>query len=343
MSVYKDSLALPAWAVDDIRAFLLTYGRAPGHLEVRQLESWWFNLVLKIEADGDALVLRRYGATTLDEVRWELAVLDHLRKHDFPTIRPLTRADLANEPLGEFLGKPAILYPFIEGHHAHGLDWEIAMPQAVQAIARLHRLTQELAIPHPRVRSGTESRRLLQEFLDFTTQRGIRGDELALQQLVTHARDVLLGIERRIAQVGADLPRGVVHHDAHYFNVLFREDEMVALIDFDDAYEGYLLADLAALVVSWAGDWDTGDPLHLEAAVRVMHAYERERPLTWAERELLPDFVLLFLLGDGATDIQDALERGDHANTAVQSAKAYQRFLHHLDDAEWFNALRGAV
>ena len=77
----------------DVRHFLTAYGRTPARLEVTKLQSWWFNLVLRVEADDEILVLRRYGLTPPDEVRWELALLAHLRAHDFPTIEPLPRLD----------------------------------------------------------------------------------------------------------------------------------------------------------------------------------------------------------------------------------------------------------
>ena len=82
------------------------------------MKSWWFNVVLRVEADGELLVLRRYGVTPPAEVRWELAVLDHLQQDGFPTIAPLLRKDIADDCLGAFLGKPAILYPFVDGVRA---------------------------------------------------------------------------------------------------------------------------------------------------------------------------------------------------------------------------------
>ncbi|HEY3118289.1 MAG TPA: phosphotransferase, partial [Chloroflexota bacterium] len=119
----------PRWTLENVRQFLFTYGRAPRELAVEQMESWSANVVLRLEADGERLVLRQYGVTPPDEVRWELAVLEYLRKHGFPTVGPLSRTDTPNDCLGEFLGKPAILYPFFEGQNGCGVESPLAIAQ----------------------------------------------------------------------------------------------------------------------------------------------------------------------------------------------------------------------
>src|SRR5207302_5397693 len=130
-------------------------------------------------ADGECLILRRYGVTPPDEVRWELALLDHLQRHAFPTIAPLWRHD-AHDRLGEFRGKPAILYPFVEGRLGCELDWTLALDATVEAVARLHALTESLTIPHPRLQSGAEPRRVIRGLLTLITERGIAAGEVGL-------------------------------------------------------------------------------------------------------------------------------------------------------------------
>jgi homoserine kinase type II len=329
------ALSPPSWTLDDVRAFLRAYGRAPASLTVQQLSSWWCNIIVRVEADGERLVLRRYGVTPPEEVRWELAVLEHLKQHDFPTIAPLPRSD-ADDRLGDFLGKPAILYPFVEGRRGCELDWSLALAQTAQAVARLHGLTEGLAVPYPRVYSGTESQRIVREAVQSTAHRGLAAHESALRDFVERAEQAVEDFDARIAPYAGDLPHGVVHHDAHCENVLFSDDRLVALIDFDDAYEGYLVADVAVMITNWAKH---GNRLDLDKAVTVVRDYERHRPLIAPERELLPGFVLLYLLCNAAQYIQGRLEQGADATTAVNDCTEYKRYLHHAYDAEWLAAL----
>ena len=339
-----------AWTAEDVRAFLGLYGRAPERLAVEQLRSWWCNTVLRVDADGQQLVLRRYGLTPAEEVRWELAILLHLGEHAFPTIAPLAHggpgaADATDAYLAEFLGCPAILYPYIEGHNAceGRVEPGRAIPQTAATVARLHELTAGLVVPHPRVRSGTESRRLLREFLAYAAQRDVSIPEPALADLLLRVERMERYLTSRIASYAdrpSDLPRGIVHHDAHCANVLFHDNRLVALIDFDDACEGYLVSDLAAMVANWAATWGGRTALDPERAALIVREYARHRPLTAVERDLLPDFVAAFVLADATAYIRVRLAQGAHGDTAVHESQTYRRFLHQAGDPARLRELR---
>jgi len=333
--------AIP-WSVEEVRAFLRDHGRTPRELGVEQLKSWWFNLVLRVEGDGERLILRRYGITPPEEVRWELALLAHLHAHDFPTIRPLARVDGGR--LSEFGGKPAILYPYVEGSNACGpeVDRRHAMTEAAALIGRLSRLTRDLALPHPRARSGANPRRTLCGLSAWAAQRGTRPDEPRFNELVARANGALDEFEARLAPHAAALPRGIVHHDGHCANVLLREGQLVALIDFDDAFEGHLVAELPVLLSNWATHGDDFVQ-HVEEMVAILRAYHHERPLTDNERELLPEFHLLYNLADTAVEVYERVARGTAPERAMAEWGRPARFDYYLTDTIWRETLRRAV
>ena len=336
------------WTVEEVRAVLGDYGRAPRGLNVEALESWWFNLVLRVEADGERLILRRYGITPPEEVQWELALLAHVRGHGFPTIEPLRRDDGGR--LSELSGRPAILYQYVEGSNACGpeVDRPGAMTETAGLIGRLNRLTRDLSLPHPRVRSGADPRRALRNMREWVAERGIRPGETRLAELMGHVDRAADAFEARLAPYAAMLPRGVVHHDAHCANVLFHEGRLVALIDFDDAFEGYLVAELPVMLSNWAGSRETFalDPGQVMAILR---AYHRERPLTAEERELLPAFHLLYNLADTVVDVYEGVRRGGAPEEVIAEwsggvrAGGYPRFRHYLSDSGWREVLERAV
>ena len=350
MSVGGPLLPTVSWTIEDVRAFLAFYGLAPRRLAVEQLRSWWCNTVLLVDADGERLVLRRYGLTPAEEVRWELSLLLHLGAHGFPTIAPLAHgrtdgSDATDAFLAELLGCPAILYRYVEGHNACAgrVEPSHAIPQTAATVARLHELTAGLVVPHPRVRSGTDSRRLLREFLAYAAQRDVSTPEPALHELLLWAERTERGLTSRIAPYAdrpSDLPRGIVHHDAHCANVLFQDGRLVALIDFDDACEGFLVSDLAAMVANWAASSGERAALDPELAALVVREYERHRRLTAVERDLLPDFVAAFVLADAAAYVRDRLAQGAGGDTAVHESQAYRRFLHQAGDPARLGELR---
>ena len=61
----------PPWGTEEVRALLSLYGRTPTALLVEQMDSWWFNLVLRVQADEEELVLRRYGMTVGCQRQWD--------------------------------------------------------------------------------------------------------------------------------------------------------------------------------------------------------------------------------------------------------------------------------
>jgi Ser/Thr protein kinase RdoA (MazF antagonist) len=117
----------------------------------------------------------------------------------------------------------------------------------------------------------------------------------------------------------------VVHHDAHCANVLFQGERLVALIDFDDAYEGAIVADLPRMIDNWAHDSER-HTLRPELAAHIIRTYERHRKLTVAERDLLPDYLALFALSDSVVSVQLELERGAPADDAIAASNVYARY-----------------
>jgi homoserine kinase type II len=338
-------LSVESWTEDEVRAFLAEFDLRPRHLDVARLESWWSNLVLRLDADGERLVLRRYGLTPPDEVRWELALLDHLRARDFPTIAPRRRA--GGDTLGSFRGRPAILYPYVEGANAcargapDDLDPLYAIAETTRLIARLHSYTRDLTLPHPRVQSGSDSRRTIRQLLQVVEQRGVAPHERALATFAGQAARALEAFAARIAPHEPDLPRGIVHHDAHCANVLFHQGKLVALIDFDDACPSFLVSDLSVMLAGWAIDRQTYALLP-ERAAHLIRAYEHLRPLTPAERDLLPDFLLLFTVSDDCATIISELERGASADDSVAQCVLSRAFLAPTAGPSWRSVLAAA-
>jgi homoserine kinase type II len=89
----------------------------------------------------------------------------------------------------------------------------------------------------------------------------------------------------------AALPRGAVHADLFRDNVMFvgscEQPELSGFFDFYFAGVDTWLFDLAVTLNDWAIDWPTGrtDEARSQA---LLEAYQAVRPLTSAERRLLP-------------------------------------------------------
>jgi Ser/Thr protein kinase RdoA (MazF antagonist) len=93
------------------------------------------------------------------------------------------------------------------------------------------------------------------------------------------------------------LPKGICHCDFHFSNVLFKGNEFVALLDFDDANYTYLTFDLIGLIEYWA--WPhLAERLDLARARAIVKEYARHRPLSPIEQQHMYDVYKLSILID---------------------------------------------
>lgn len=80
-----------------------------------------------------------------------------------------------------------------------------------------------------------------------------------------------------------DLPKGQVHGDFQFANVMRDADGAIAALDFDTCGEGFLAEDIFTFI--WRSDMEIRDEAVNEAFIA---GYQRVRPLSEAERRALP-------------------------------------------------------
>jgi len=207
------------WTLEEVGRFLAEYGRPQARLEASPLAGGWENLNLRVDAAGERFVLRRYDSTDPAEVPWEIELLRYLGERGFPTPAPLPQRD--GRLLGTFGGRPAALFPFVEGRHPHWDDPRAA-DAAADVIARLHVVTAGLALPFPRSRTDVHAR--LERFRTWVGEHENSRHATVLRPLAEEAERYWAEFSERLECVSAahgPLPRGVVHSDAHGNNLLF--------------------------------------------------------------------------------------------------------------------------
>ncbi|HEX2037601.1 MAG TPA: phosphotransferase [Chloroflexota bacterium] len=337
----------PRWTLDEVRDLLAAYGRTPRRLTAAELPGGWENLNLRLDADGERLVLRRYDVTAPAEARWEIELLRFLTRRGFPTPPLIERLD--GQAFATFTGRPAALFAFVEGRHPR---WDSlrAAESTTQAIASLHVLTAGLRLPYPRTR--LDNRKRLERFQEWTRRPPDAVPQPippALQQLTAETARYAAAFATRLAEAAArwgPLPTGVVHHDAHGNNVLVDAgDRLIALLDFDDGHETFLLTDVAVLLDAWAvAHRDSADsPFDPRRAARLLRAYAGQRPLTPAEWELLPDVMVLYNLADATSYITGRIEQGTPAAVAIADCNQYARFRERTAAPSWRQRIRSTL
>lgn len=220
-----------------------------------------------LQADKNRYVLTRFTNKEFPDVTKLAQLLRLLDEHNFPSTR------LVLLPTGEaalmYRAKPVILKRYISGQVCSALD-NAMLHQIGAAMARLHQ------IPPP-------------DFLPDEHPYGIQLFSSVIgRDINTEYESWLAGQLRYFEQhIPPNLPRGLIHGDLFYDNVLF-EGGLKAIIDFEDACCYYKAFDLGMAIV---GLCTKATKLAPSAARALLMGYQQVRVLEEREKESLPLFI----------------------------------------------------
>lgn len=238
-----------------------------------------------VETTRGKFVLRYYENRSRESVLFEQDLLLYLAGRRYPCPAPF--ANVYGEYVGVYRDKPYLISEFLEGQHIEHPD-EHHRQQLVQKAAELQKLTTGFYSLYTAYRWN----------YDPDLCRRLAGAEATrLNTGAARKKFAWLVDQLEALDLPASLPRGICHCDFHFSNVLFRGDEFVALIDFDDANWTFLQFDLVGLIESWAWTHPAETP-DLAEARRIVHAYMGHRPLSPSEQQHLYDVYKLSILFD---------------------------------------------
>ena len=276
---------------DEADALMQRLGLGPLR-DLRGIEGGIENTNYFASTEQGEFVLTLFERLGADQLPYYLCLMQHLAQRGIPVPAPV--ADPAVTPsahrsnsgpcdlLHLVAGKPAAVVQRLKGKS------ELA-PTAAHCrelgamLARMHLAGGDYSRTQPNLRGlgwWNETTPVVLPHLD-EAQAALLRSELAYQNHVAASSAYLA------------LPRGPVHADLFRDNVMFDTDADAArprlsgVFDFYFAGTDTWLFDLAVCMNDWAIDLPTGrhDAEHFDA---LLHAYEAVRPLSAAERALLP-------------------------------------------------------
>ncbi len=167
--------------------------------------------------------------------------------------------------------------------------------QARQLGAWLARIHQTAAVFQAPVRRPVDNMGKLSARLPALLE--MVGHDPAMAMFLTRAADMIRGHMARLD--GRAVPYGICHGDFNYTNLMELADQSIAVLDFSDSGEDFLVSDIAAFF--WRADVDgVGDVLN----PAFVAGYEALRALTPAEKAVLPLFRAARHLGLAASFAQ---------------------------------------
>lgn len=254
----------------DVASRLLKSAGCAPLSSVEELSGGWANSnFLVVLEDGARLVLKIWDDRDLEEVVRLNEQLVTISSHGVPTPVPLLLEDGSRMMVVD--GRAWILMPFVD---APWLAGDVSsMRHLGELMARLH------AIPD----DGTFITR-------YTMGTDIWPDVFELAEKMDAWSPFLREMEADFARlpelIPDDLPRGPIHGDLFLDNVLARDGEIKAVLDFEDICWNILATDLAVAFIGCC--WDGGEPVE-ERWTALVEGYESVRKLTQAEWDALPE------------------------------------------------------
>lgn len=241
------------------------------------------------------LVFRYYENRSLNSVRFEADLINYLKDNNYPC--PALFKDEQGQFVGVYNGKPYAIFEFVEGVHIDKPN-ENQRNQLIQKVAELNNLTKDYRSPYEKYR------------LNYNVDTCRKLAEEVSQKINTYnSREKLKWYKDQLDRLvlPESLTKGVCHSDFHFTNVLYKDDQFNALIDFDDANYTFLTFDLVCLLEPFKAsfEWNTwsdfginDDVFDLTYAKRIVSEYLKHRSLDDLEKKHLFDVYKLSVLID---------------------------------------------
>ncbi len=237
-------------------------------LQISPIEGGQANSSLKVSTAKGDFTLSICDEKNGEEIQNFTAILENLEEQKFPTTRLVkTKAG------GRFIfhnSKPVYIKKFLQGHTIKELTPKM-IQQVGRSMAELHLLIPPVAI-------------------DSSFPYGIEAIGNLLNRSITHQYlDWLAEKKSYLEQaIDSDMPKGFIHGDIFWDNLLFEEGSLVAILDFEEACHFYKLFDIGMACVGCCAN---DGYFNLSLIKKLLGSYAAVSPFTSSEKSQLNIFV----------------------------------------------------
>ena len=242
------------------------------------IENTNYFVTTELEGQIHEYVLTLFERLTFEQLPFYLRLMKHLAQRGIPVPDPAANA--RGDLVFKAKGKPAAVVNKLRGQ-SELKPTSTHCFEVGRTLARMHLAGRDFPLQQPNLRGlpwWNETVPVVLPHLNVT-QAALIQSELAYQNHVA------------ATSAYAALPRGPIHADLFRDNVMFDKlggrPELTGFFDFYFAGVDTWLFDIAVTLNDWCIDLDTGKP-DAERTRSLLAAYNAERPLETAERELLP-------------------------------------------------------
>ncbi len=248
--------------------FLIIAGKSSLR-SIEKLAGGWANsnYLLSIN-DGTQLVLKIWNERTPKEVEKIVSLTCWLAEHNIPTPTPLTLGN-SNKTIIKN-GLTWMLLPYIDA------DWLGYDYDSLFSLGRTQAMLHAVEPPEGIMKDFSMGFKFFHQLFEVANNK----DNWSPFLLQLKEEATLLS-----ELIPTDLPKGIIHGDLFPDNVLGRDGEVIAILDFEESCKNYLALDIAMTFVGFG--WSDGEPI-TERWQAIIAGYESIRKLNESERNALP-------------------------------------------------------
>lgn len=239
---------------------------------IHELDAGYANRSFKLETETGPYLFRWVLEKGRKDLQSELDLLEYISGYDFKTSYPVAKVD--GNYLTELTPGYAVIYDFIKGEHP-----TLSTEAASQIGACVGQLSS-ISPPALFSRSNTIN---LKACLELSER--LPGAPVKLPDIYDYFTRVNETFQDRLS---VELPQGLIHADVFPDNTLFHENELQAVIDFEEVCTDTLLFDLAMTI---NGFCFPGNTISLDYLGSLIRAYDQKRKLAEGEWETLPLYI----------------------------------------------------
>lgn len=275
----------------DFRKILADYDLGE-YKNFQHFKHGWVHTTALITTSKGKFVFKYYENRPKKHVLFEAKLLNFLIKKKYPIAKVIKNS--SEKFLGRYNKKPYLLFEYVTGKSTKNPNHSInrqALVEVIKTIAKLHKITRKYKPAYLLDHHVYDTKYCWKKYKTTSTKQN-------------KAKEKWLQNELKQLRFPALLSKQIVHCDFNYSNFLFRNNKIVALLDFDMSCYHYLIYDIANLIYWWALNPKKG--VRIKRASFILKTYFKYNKINHTEQKYIFDALKLIILLGFVWDKNDA-------------------------------------
>ncbi len=250
----------------------------------------------KLICDKSCAILRIYENREYNSISYEVDILKKINTNGFNC--PLPFSQISGDIIGSVMNKNYVLFEFIEGEHIENPSM-YHKTQLIETVAKFNIAAKDVRSEYEKYRMNYNPKFCEEYARKAARDIGTKNAEDKLSWYLLQLSNL---------QLPDEMTKAICHGDFHFTNILYKNNEIMGLIDFDDANYTYACFDLVSMMDPFGKngfDWHnyenfskSDEVFDFEKSREVLRKYLKINPLPKLDLMHLYDVLCLAVLID---------------------------------------------